>query len=452
MHTPRFYATVHNITMLYRAIAKGNWKRPLDLSIPCTLQGELLVPFSRYIGPLNSTTSKTSFTQYSQLPVELQLRILHFCDQPSLFQLMHTSRDARSEAKKLFFSHPDTWYHVKSFWLLSGGYAGHTIHDLDFLACAEQVYVDFDWMMERTWMNEEALDHWVGTEDEAVATACGGMNERMQDFWRTVRKCLPRAKHIILGDDHDRSDYDDGQLPPDVYRKVGQMCPSDIKVSVDLVRGDGSTESRMERVMWQLITIQEDSGSTTEAVHDWKPHPTRSVRNVIPPKKAFQGPVGTFLDYHTLWSDITYQKRAIRIHRRAAIEKLHFDGLHNPFKCPIPNCDAHFQQAEEYTTHMIATEHDRGERRYDPPELPEPIEMLFTKNKERLDNLLAVRKTKEQSFLEWCGKPGSEKRRAAEKEFMHQLEHDPLYAQPPDTPISEHWLLKQVHFHDQEYS
>lgn len=130
--------------MLYRAIAKGNRKRPLDLSIPCTHQGEILVPFSRYICPLGSTTSEGSFPQYCQLPAELQLRVLHFCDQPSQFQFIHTSRDVRSEAKRLFFSHLDTWYHVEAAWLPSGSYAGHTIYDLDFLACAEQINVDFD--------------------------------------------------------------------------------------------------------------------------------------------------------------------------------------------------------------------------------------------------------------------------------------------------------------------
>lgn len=96
----------------------------------CVLQ--VGVPFPRYICPLNSTASEASFDQYIQLPLELQLRILHFCDQPSLFQLMHTSRGVRSEAKKLFFSHTDACFYVEATRLLAGGYASHTIHDLDF--------------------------------------------------------------------------------------------------------------------------------------------------------------------------------------------------------------------------------------------------------------------------------------------------------------------------------
>ena len=435
------YATACTTTMFDRAIAKGNWKRPLDLSIPCTYQGELLVPFSRYVYPLNPTTSEMSFTQYIQLPVELQLRIFHFCDQPSLFQLMHTSRDARSEAKKLFFSHPDTWYSVEKKWLLAGGYASHTIIDLDFLACAEQIYVDFGWMHERTWMTEEGSNHWGGTEEDAVATAWGGMNETMQRFWRTVRRCLPRAKHIILGDDQDRSDYHDYQLPPNVYRKVGQMCPSDIRVSVDLVQGDGSIRNRMERVLWQLTSTQKDASA--EASQEWKLCPTRNEPIVTPPRRAFHGPVGKFLEQHTLWCDIRPLKRAIRIHHIIATEKIHFDGLHEPFACPASDCDAYFDQAEEYTTHVIATKHDRKDDHYQ-YDLPSSIKKLFAENQERLDHLTAVSREKEDSFLEWWGKPGSEEARAAEIAFKRQLEHDPLYAQAPNESVEEHHLLHRA--------
>ena len=39
----------------------------------------------------------------------------------------------------------------------------------------------------------------------------------------------------------------------------------------------------------------------------------------------------------------------------------------------------------------------------------------------------------------------------AEKELMHQLENDPLHAQAPDKPISEHPMLGMVYCIDQEY-
>jgi hypothetical protein len=223
------------------------------------------------------------------------------------------------------------------------------------------------------------------------------MNGRMQDFWRTVRKCFPQARHIILGDDQNRSDYDDGQLPPEAYRKVGKTCPVDVRVSVDLIQGDGSTTNRMERVLWQLTSTQEDA--STEASQEWKLRPIRNEPSITLPRKASHGPMGRLLDHHILCNDITFRNRAIRIYRITATEKLHFDGLHEPFACPAPACDAYFDQAEDYTTHVVSTRHDKREGQYDLPELPESIEKLFAKNQERLNHLTAVARANENSFL-----------------------------------------------------
>lgn len=422
--------------MLYRAIADGNWKRPLDFSLHSSHQGELRVPFSRHVRQPSSTTSGGSFEQYAKLPAELQLRILHLCDAATTFQLMHTSRHTRTEAKKLFFADPETWYYVDADWLLKGGYYGHTSYDLDFLACTEQLNVDFGWMHERTWMNEAGSSEWTGTEEEAVATAFGGMDERIQDFWRTVKHRLPRLKHIILSDDHDRwENPHELQLPPAIYRKVGQMCPSSIKVSVYLLQGDGSTNRRMQRKLWRRVN--KECVTYVNAIQEWDLCTNHPELNVIPPYKIFRGPVGIFDDSYARVSDVAYQKKAIRVYRIAAMERHHFYESHKPFGCSATNCDAWFEQPEEYTSHVIQTKHDKTTK------LPEPIEFSFAENDERLERLTKIAHEIERPFLEWWGKYGSEKRSVAEKEFIHQLEHDPLYAQ--DKPVLEHPQLHAIY-------
>ncbi|KAF2999027.1 hypothetical protein E8E13_008267 [Curvularia kusanoi] len=427
---------------MFRAIAEGNWRKPLDLTIPSTWEGELKVPFPTFVRNKDWTVSETVFPQYTRLPAELQLRILQLCDQPSLFELMHTSRHIRAEAQKLFFSEPNTWYRVEADWLLAGGHAGETIHDMSFLACAKQVYVEFDWMTERTWMDEESLEHWVGTEEEALATGYGGTDERMQNFWRTVQRCLPQVNHIVVGDDHDRSDYHDGQLPTGLYRKVGEMCPREIRVSVDLLRGDGSTNNRLKRAMWQLAIAQ--GAVSTKASQAWKSCQRLTQPNVVPPKKPFHGPVGRFLEYDTLSKDIQEQKRAIRVHRIIAVERLHFNWTHKSFTCASSGCHLQFQQPEEYTTHVIPTKHDK--RLNEKQELPEYLERLFTRNDERLDELARLRVEKERSLIAWWGQKGSAQRYDAVKESLHQLEYDPLYAQ--DKPVSEHKVIQQMSYLD----
>ncbi|KAF1929751.1 uncharacterized protein M421DRAFT_91562 [Didymella exigua CBS 183.55] len=309
------------------------------------------------------------------------------------------------------------------------------MYDMDFLTCVERLCVDFGWMNKRTWIIEEGFGHWVGEEEDAIATAYGGMNERMQDFWRTVHQRVPQVKHVILDDDQDRSDYHDGRLPPDVYKNVGQMCPLGISALVDLVQGDGSINRRTNRVLWQLVTTKGDA--STDVSQEWKLYPSRSEPSITPPNKIYRGPVGAFLDYFTRGNEVNRQKRAIRIHRIAVMEKLHFNGSQDPFSCEAPDCNVQFAQPEEYTTHVIPTIYDKYHA------LPGPVEKLFAENDERFKRLSDIESKREQSFLEWWGEYGSEKRCMAEKEYVHQLEHYPYYAQ--DKPALEHKTLKMIH-------
>ena len=74
--------------------------------------------------------------------------------------------------------------------------------------------------------------------------------------------------------------------------------------------------------------------------------------------------------------------------------------------------------------------------------LPEAFESAFVEQDERLKQLLSETKDLERSFLEWWGEEGSEKREVAQKEFVQQLERDPLYAQ--DKPVEKHHLLETI--------
>jgi hypothetical protein len=424
--------------MLYRAIAPGNWKRPLDFNLHSTHQGELQVPFSHHVRQVDPITSEVSFEYYAKLPAELQLKILHFCDAATLFQLMHTSRSTRTEAKKLFFSDPQTWYIVDGEWLLRSGYPGHTNHDLDFLACTERLNVEFTWMGARTWMSDEASGDWAGTEEEAAATGFGDMDKKIRDFWQTVTHRLPRLKHIILSDDVDRWDEEDSsglELPPGIYRRVGRMCPPNINVSIYLVQGDGCWKRRMERKLWRR-RLTNDSPTPTDATEAWDLCTDHPGMNVIPPYQPFRGPVGTHEESYLRVLNIAHQRKAIKILRIAAMERHHFHASHTPFTCPAPDCTARFDQPEEYTAHAIATKHDKAAK------LPDPIEAAFAANDERLERLMDRAVEMERPFLEWWGKEGSEQRRVAEKEFIYQLEHDPLYAL--DKPVMEHPRLHAI--------
>ncbi|KAF1967786.1 hypothetical protein BU23DRAFT_559122 [Bimuria novae-zelandiae CBS 107.79] len=386
------------------AIAYGNWELPIDANIfgiQSTWQGELRIPFACHIRQPSSTAPpNVSFHQFARLPAELQLRVLRFCDKPTLFQLMQTSHLIRIEATKLFFSDPEAWYCVEGEWLEMGGHPSDVLHDIDFLRCIQRLHVECGFIGGETWTDQN-----------------------IRNFWRRVQCLFPQAKYVMLGDNFkDRSHHPVGSStaswpPPELHRRVCQLCPPDINVFVSILRRDG----RLKRTLWRRVTIQEDDNETQE-LDECQNLPGPSI---IVPHKPFCGQVGTC---QYLWSQdwaIIHEKKALRVLRLAAIERYHFYRRHEAFACPAPNCDTWFERPEEYTTHIVRTARNHD----DSYVLPEPYQSLFADGEERLEQLKQRHREILEPFLKWWGKFGSEERKVAEKEFLRELEHNPLHGQ-----------------------
>jgi hypothetical protein len=405
------------------AIAYGNWEQPIDANIfgiKATWRGELRIPFACHIRHLSSTVPpNVSFHQFARLPAELQLHILRFCDKPTLFQLMQTSHLIRTEATKLFFADPEAWYCVEGEWLEMGGHPSDGLHDIDFLHCIQRLHVECYLLAEETWTDEY-----------------------IRNFWRRVQCLFPQAKYVMLGDNfEDRRHQSAGSStaswpPPELHRRVCQRCPPDINVFVSILRRDG----RLKRTLWRRVTIQEDD-IETQVLDEYQTVPGPSI---IVPHKPFRGQVGTC---QYLWSQgcaIMDQKKALRVLRLAAIERCHFHGRHKAFRCPAPNCDAWFEQPEEYTTHVVGpvVHHE------DSYVLPEPYQSLFAEGEKRLEQLEQRHSESLEPFLKWWGKFGSEERKVAEKEFLHELKHDSIHVQ--GEPSSKQRWLSTMEIWDQE--
>lgn len=131
------------MAMILGATHMGPWTRPLNWNLHVTSIGEPQTPFSLYVLPELTSPSCAAFLPFCRLPTELQLRVLYFCDSPTLFQLMQVSSVTRTEAKRLFWLYPDAWYHVDGDWLLAGGFPGHAHHASDVQAHVERVEADF---------------------------------------------------------------------------------------------------------------------------------------------------------------------------------------------------------------------------------------------------------------------------------------------------------------------
>jgi hypothetical protein len=108
-------------------------------------------------------------------------------------------------------------------------------YDMYFLTYVERLNIEFHWITDKNWMS---LHDWEKREEvevnilaEAPVAAFQGMEERIHDFWQTVQHRFPRATRVILSKDQARKL---SELPLDILKKVTQMCPPGISVSVFL--------------------------------------------------------------------------------------------------------------------------------------------------------------------------------------------------------------------------
>src|ERR1700710_115158 len=92
-----------------------SWNLDLCLSV----FDEPQTPFRYLVFPWTPTPSPLKpFHRFADLPAEVYLRILQFCDASTLFQLMHTCSYIRPDASKAFWTQQDDiWYQCDRYWL-----------------------------------------------------------------------------------------------------------------------------------------------------------------------------------------------------------------------------------------------------------------------------------------------------------------------------------------------
>ena len=138
-------------------VPKGPWTTSLNWNTLATPDREIRSTFHHHVQLGESCQQGSSFPQFMRLPVELQHHILGFCDDATLFALMHASSNTRDVARKLFWSAPDTRYLIEGEWLLEGGFIGFTLRNVEALACMTHIEVDF--------IEVNLLRHLVSRED-----------------------------------------------------------------------------------------------------------------------------------------------------------------------------------------------------------------------------------------------------------------------------------------------
>jgi hypothetical protein len=381
---------------------------PLNWNRFTTNGGEILTPFAHYVQRDTTHVTNTNFPPFLQLPRELQLRIVHFCDEATLFQLMHTSSVVRSDAKKLFWSNPNAWYHVSGEWLLAGGFTGHTPYAVDFLCNVQRVEIHFENI-------DSFFDDWIDGERKLLydeEQPARTLDEQIEDLWCLLGTLCPRLTHVVVSESACR------QAMRDALKTLVEKCPAPISV----------TASYLQRTLpgfnVKRHRVKKASTNNGTTIH-WPILDRNWTRQIILlPLKEFRGPVGAFQrTYHALeiWG---YRLDSLRLLCVEVIEKHHFGTEYRAFNCPKPGCPAYFTLPGQWPAHVDVSDGHEFEAPV-PPEYAIRIaenkeEVRRTYYRDRWDAIDAMR-------AQW-GEDGSEQRRAVEHAFLQQIEQDPLYA------------------------
>ncbi|KAF2012186.1 hypothetical protein BU24DRAFT_426031 [Aaosphaeria arxii CBS 175.79] len=408
------------------AIPAYPWKEPIDWERLATNHGEPFIRFASLVRTKPTNKQNTTFSEFSNLPAELQLYVLRFCDHATLYQLMHTSSLLRQEAKKLFWSARDIWYLVEGIWLLDGGFPGHADHAIEVLPLVEQIEVEFS----DFFATSKSLQG-----DRIAFTVHGDVSGRpetvieiIRKFWHTLQTRFPKIKTVIIS----TVQFRDGTSLPADMKSIIRMCPDGITVLGSILADAGDRDNgkrSMLRRLWQRV---EDSNG----VEHWQVVEAAWTRkSVLLPLKEFHGVAGRFAQY--LYHDRfqSYEVYVMDLLCTEAIERHHFEDWYEPFHCLEPGCGHKFDRPGQYTVHVIDIGHQIKWRDWESP-------LVFKDDFEKYEENLSRRweRIGWQGWLEEMGYPDTEKRRQAEKTFLDQLAHDPLYNEgvPPESTLIYH--------------
>lgn len=389
--------------------------------------GETYVAFRDHVHTELAHQPNRGFPQFLQLAMELQLHILSFCDSATLFQLMHASSTTRGEARKLFWSDPNTRYLIKGTWLFSGGFSGHTLNAVDALLCMQHIQVHFGTvhaLHDNAW--EDGVRQRVGEPTPDVS------EKRIRDFWQTLQRCFPCVTNVVLSK---ADEFDDAEaLPPEDLEAIAERCPAGIRTTISCLQGELVCNRRLRQRLWRQV--RNDSTHSTQ----WETVDLQWTRpSVLPPPKQFLGPVGAFcrLEYHR--HTYNYLRWAHQLLLMQARDAYYLQELQVPYICPHLECDSQFERPGEWILHAIDTAHDFD---LDPPPC-ETLEILFAKHSAKLAHIAQQCADASRSIrIEW-GTKGSKQRDDVKQAFHHQLRHDALYTHEKVPEESAIWYRYQ---------
>ena len=219
-------------------------------------------------------TTKTPgviFARLLQLPTEPQDGIIGFCDAPTLYQLMHTSRHTLLEARgsKLFVVNPDAWYCVDANLISCDCHSADASYDMQFLPLVKQLGVQFrrmdaEYRLCDYCVTGEAVQDEEGLMSEEDDRATERLEVCLKDFWLRLHTQCPQVTRVVI----QCSDFlcPPSVLPPEIFKKVAVIYNRSTEVILSLLGVTGRRDRRAQRRVW----YRDPNNKTIISAIDWK--------------------------------------------------------------------------------------------------------------------------------------------------------------------------------------
>ncbi|KAH7402176.1 hypothetical protein DE146DRAFT_652613 [Phaeosphaeria sp. MPI-PUGE-AT-0046c] len=401
-----------------------------DLDVCMQHREKILVPFHKFVKPksqLSPLPSPCAFP-FFRLPIDLQLIVYEHCDEPTLFQLMHTCSRSRHAATKLFWdsTHSNQLYHCPDYHLFEHWTYYHVFesHCPEFALRITDIEIDMVRLEHH--FAEDGEMHPARTRASTIAKA--------KVFWAKVVRIFPCVQRIVLTGCTPR----ESNPPPPGTSDEEYACietvvgyaPAHVKVHIAFVAFPNPQRDRPPRnTLWDVLTRSHHTWRLLDP--DWKP-----TRVLLPNRKWTVSPFG---DHQTVNQQLVSSILEMRGIQWLMIESYARYAMQGMIHCPRLDCCMTFEKRDTWKEHLFQSGHNifdvRSQSRENPMlqlfcyrRTPEAEKLAIEARQWRLEKQCLETARIERRVGYGYGPPGSEQRRLFEQEFRAQLLGESLFA------------------------
>ncbi|KAF2670803.1 hypothetical protein BT63DRAFT_438398 [Microthyrium microscopicum] len=292
---------------------------------------EKLSPFyflvSRYGCP-----NVSAFSFFMSLPIELRMTVYEKCEPATLWTLMRTSSQIRSESQTFFWAHKEPWYLLDIPFSLQHTQARyHQLICPDFAARVEKVEIPAKIPADHLWNPILGILRLQYSE-------CNGT---MKDSWRIFQTYFPKAKRVLITL---RTRWDDEILESlDTFVK---QTPPGIELLVSSIAYD-SSESRKRRQLWKRSSGQDHLQWKSVDDH-WQAH------SIFMPCRTLDGIAGRFVRHCYYHECYHIERDSWKVLARDMVMKRYLapGSEGQSLTCPREGCVAELKNEREWIEHF----------------------------------------------------------------------------------------------------